>query len=414
MEIEKRIYYKINMTLASPLAIGSGLNGETDKDVILNSRKQPFIPATSFAGVLRSYIQQSFGDRAKEIFGDVVPKTKNITESKIRVYDADLVSEEAFISARDNVALKNKVGIDGAKFDMQIVETGAQFTGYLELMDKQYCSEIETALSALNRGEIGFGGKTTRGFGRVKADVYKKEFEISSEKYTDWLKFDMFDSACWQGVKKLDLSNTSNSIILKLELKIKSGISIREYTTEVSNDTDTAPDYKSLTLKSGVPVIPGTSWAGAFRSRFLELSDEQLTNDLFGFVDKKAKASQISKIKFSESQIKNNIIKLTTRNSIDRFSASTKDGALYTERTSFGGQCELDIVLENDISDEKLYTLGAVICDLHNGFLSVGGLTSIGRGLFEVEKITCPKKDLTSAIHECKLDDFVRGVKEND
>ncbi len=409
----KRIYYKLNMTLVSPLAIGSGLNGETDKDVILNSINEPYIPATAIAGVIRNYIYSQDKILAKNIFGDTA---EDGIKTAVRIYDANLEDNKVFIINRDSVKLENKVGVDGAKFDMQAVESGAHFVGYIELMNKEYEKDIENAISAINAGEITFGGKSTRGYGRVTVDTYKKEFDISPDHCDEWLDFDMFDDCCWKQSDHLELNSEINSLMITLRLKNLSGISIREYTTEVSDDeNETMPDYKSLTLKSSnTPVIPGTSWAGAFRDRFKEFTDENETNLLFGYVDQKNNKTQISKIRFSESQLDGGVFKISTRNSIDRFSAGTKAGALYTEKTYFGGACDLDIFLPNDITDKQLTALLAVLCDLDNGFFAVGGLTSIGRGLFSIEKAIIGKNDITDLLKDFNFKEIVEEIRKND
>ncbi len=410
---ETRIYYKLNMTLDSPLAIGSGLNGETDKDIIVNSLQRPYIPATAIAGVIRNYIYSQDKILAKNIFGD---EEKNGIKTAVIIYDANLEDSEAFITNRDSVKLENKVSVDGAKFDMQAVESGAKFVGYIELMNKTYEKDIENAISAINSGEITFGGKSTRGYGRVNVNAYKREFEISPDDYDEWLDFDMFDNSCWEKSVQLKLNSKTNSLIIKLHLKNLSGISIREYTTEVSDDeNETMPDYKSLTLKSSnTPVIPGTSWAGAFRERFCQFAGNDDTVDLFGNVwteDGVAK-TQISEIRFSESQLSGGEFKITTRNSIDRFSAGTKSGALYTEKTYFGGNCVLDIFLPNDITDKQLTALLAVLCDLDNGFLAVGGLTSVGRGLFKIKNAEIRGNNITDMLREYRLAEIVEEVKK--
>lgn len=409
----KRIYYKINMTLTSPLAIGSGLNGETDKDVIVNALKKPYIPATAITGVIRNYIYSMDKKLVENIFGTA---EEDGIKTAVRIYDANLVDDEVFITNRDSVKLENKVGVDGAKFDMQAVESGAKFVSYIELLDIKYENDIENAISAINSGEITFGGKTTRGYGRVTVEAYKREFEISTDHYTDWLDFDMFDDSCWECSEKLSLNKNPNSLIIRLRLKNLSGISIREYTTQVSDDeNETMPDYRSLTLKSSnTPVIPGTSWAGAFRDRFKEFTDENETNDLFGYVDTKSSKTQISNIRFGESQLDGGTFKKVTRTAIDRFSAGVKKGALYTEEAYFGGNCNLEVFLPKDATEKQLYTLMAVLCDLNNGFLSVGGLTSIGRGLFAIEEATIGNLDITDMLNKYNLKEIVEEVRNND
>ena len=157
-----------------------------------------------------------------------------------------------------------------------------------------------------------------------------------------------------------------------------------------------------------MPVIPGTSWAGAFRERFREFAGETpenqpFTEQVFGFVREAMNVQKKSRIYFQESRITGSSRKVITRNSIDRFSAATKDGALYTENTAYNGRCGLDILLRRDFgTPEELERakriLFAAICDLHRGYLAVGGLTAVGRGLFTVVRITADGADWTEAI----------------
>lgn len=76
-----------------------------------------------------------------------------------------------------------------------------------------------------------------------------------------------------------------------------------------------------------------------------------------------------------------------TRNAIDRFSGGTASGALFTEKTYYGGITKLVIAVKDKISTRQVNALAAAIADLNYGYLSVGGLTSIGRGLFRITAI---------------------------
>lgn len=415
------------MTLLSPLSIGSGENAQTDKDVIVDSLGSPFIPATAIAGVFRNYVSKKGIKNEdgisleQELFGDIESSKNNKIPCKIRFYDArsEENSNNFHITTRDCVKLENKIAVDGAKFDMEAVETGAHFTGYIELLsdDLIFVELVEELLTALNSGRILLGSKTSRGYGRVGLQVKKREFTDVDK----WLDFEMFNDLGWTDdvVSNLELNNYVDTVEFRIQLSCVDGLSIREYTTDIDLAGETMPDYKSMSLRSvtenneQAPVIPGTSWAGAFRSRFTELTDEETAKSVFGDVDTKSKTTKKSKIVFSESILSNGTYKLSTRNAIDRFSGATKDGALYTEKTYYYGNTELIVSFTENPEKKVLWALGACLSDLHNGLLAIGGLTSIGRGLFEITSLKLNGKDLSVVnIIEGKIDDFIEEVSK--
>ena len=408
-------YFSIVFELASPLAIGSGENANTDSDIILDSSGKPTIPATAIAGVFRNYL--NVGEYS-ELFGYISkagtnsPKDK-AHESDIRFYDAQLISDSSFTTVRDSVKLEDKVGVNGAKFDMEAVETGISFETVIELKDdgSDAESDILRTLEAINAGFLRIGSKTSRGYGRLKVVSLKKaEFTLPDDK-AKWLDFDLFDAEdkCY---KETALPDSADDFIsIKLKLKQKGAVSIRSYTVKNADDISSA-DYIQLSLKDGTPVIPGTSWAGAFRDRFRQLSNDTLANELFGYVDTVKLSQKKSLIYFSESEIVGGEMKVITRNSIDRFTAGTKDGALYTEKTCYNGSCGLEIFInKNGLEDaeKNIALICAVICDLDKGYLAVGGLTSVGRGMFTVENITVNGADVTDAL---KADNISAMTKE--
>ena len=386
-----RAYFKLRVTLFSPLSIGDSFSENTDKDVVLDSRGLPVIPATSIAGVLRSLASDSEKDA---LFGCINKDGKVQQDTLLAFYDATLYEARA-VTARDCVKLNEyKTAERGAKFDFQAVETGAVFVGYAEARGE----EAKKALEGLLQNTLSFGSKTTRGYGKIKLAYQCREFQ--PDDLEEWLKFDMFD---WPDGDWLEIApeTSQGSVTLKLELKQQGGLSIRQYMTE-----EKGADYGPMALCDGSPVIPGTSWAGMFKHHMSVWLSKDEMRCAFGFVltgeeEKDAKkknlpACQKSRIMFSESQITGGTQKLLTRNMIDRFTNGTKDGALYTEKTVYGGTTILEITL--DISDMQ-YTgckdilvnvkraLCTTILDLHNGYAAIGGLTAVGRGLFKVTQI---------------------------
>lgn len=116
-------------------------------------------------------------------------------------------------------------------------------------------------------------------------------------------------------------------------------------------------------------------------------------NDFFGCADKEKKVR--SKIMFGETQLVNAKPKVMTRNAIDRFSGGTANQALFTEQTYYGGEGELQIEIRKEcLTPDVAKALAATITDLNMGFLAVGGLTAIGRGLFNVTSIAIDGKSI--------------------
>ena len=237
-----------------------------------------------------------------------------------------------------------------------------------------------------------------RGYGEI-TDVSVKKMTFCLDKETNrnvetdkldmakWLEFNMYDDAMWD--KQLEWTGSklyqSNECCVELSLKLKGAISVRRYTT--GTDVGNEPDFEQLTIsgKNGkIPVIPGTTWCGAFRSQIRKLIPG-IDESYFGIVSNTEKSK--SKIRFGESKLTGAKEKILMHNAIDRFDGGTIDTALFKERTYYGGTTKLMISFQTDISDQLLEALAASIVDLNYGFLSVGGMTGVGRGIFEVESV---------------------------
>ncbi|MGN0691757.1 MAG: RAMP superfamily CRISPR-associated protein [Oscillospiraceae bacterium] len=403
-------YYRISFRLASSLSVGSGENAKTDSDIILDSSSKPIIPAAAFAGTIRHYNDIGYNDK-NDLFGYI--DSENSKGSRIRFFDAVPVSDP-FITVFDNVKLENKVGVHGAKFDREAVEANAEYITHFELTDasEQEKQLILSSFAAFNMGHLRIGSKTSRGYGQIFiTQLQTAEFDMPADK-EKWLDFDPYD---YTSDKYYSLSEIKSSDIryntIRIKLQQKGAVSIRSYTVKDPKDISSA-DYIQLSDHDGVPIIPGTSWAGAFRSRFAEFGGKDLTDSLFGYVDEKNKRQKKSDILFSESRLSGGTGKVITRNSIDRFSAATKKGALYSEKTYYNGSCQLDISIKKGIEDEErcLKILCAVLCDLDRGHLAVGGLTSVGRGLFGIEELFINDIDKTGALKAADISEMTGGI----
>lgn len=408
----RKVYYEIVFKTETAMNIGCGVNDNSDRDVLKDGAGRPFIPGSTMAGIYRSIFNET--EDTKKYFGDVTinkevgQSSDKAIESKIKTYDAVACGDYS-IKKRDCVGLDDyRTAKKGAKFDFEVIEPSAKFITYIEQdIDRDLSIDIgQLIISKWKSAGLSFGAKTMRGLGRTSIEAVRRcEFNLEDNgSRTDWIDFDMYgrEDSNWVDFSvsgkeinegKFLLSEQGKRISIELELKQKnsSGISIRQYTTDVSDGKKAMPDYVQLTSNidgEAKPVIPGTSWAGAFKHHMEQLlmSDgitkkeaEDETKKWFGSTSKR------SSISFSESKINDSKPMVISRNAIDRFSGGTADGALYTEKYYYGGKTKLTISVPCISDNDKLLrSLVASVFDLHFGFMATGGLSSVGRGLFDI------------------------------
>ena len=440
-KIKKRVYYAFDVVLTSPLNVSGGQDLFSDSDVMRNGRGECFVPGTSLAGVFRNALKLA-GDQPG-IMGYVREQNGSMSGMFLSDLYFDTAEKEPVISLRDGVKLSDDKNVEN-KFDMEIVETGARGTIFLNFVVRddqtdqekngadregaaQEEQEFEKAVSEivqkLQNGTIRIGSKKTRGFGRLRIEkIYRREFSEDSRQefisfkknFRDTGKYDQeWEPEEWakaQSEKYGPLPEDEEYIKIRVPLKLEGGISIRRYSAQPD-----APDYEHITCsrvsevpgsnsgknsdtpennRDRVPVIPGSSWNGAIRSGIRKILKELgyenyriLMENWFGSIrdDSVTGISRASAVMISESVIEGAKAVPVTRNSINRFDASTKDGALYSEIAWFGGHTDLEVFVKKDENREYkefLSILELVIQDIREGYVAVGGQVSIGRGIF--------------------------------
>ncbi|ASS99761.1 MULTISPECIES: RAMP superfamily CRISPR-associated protein [Geobacillus] len=413
--IVMRIFVKGTFELTSPCLIGSGQNEQTDIDFMKNHEGKAFIPGTTLAGVFRNYLVSTGLSREviATMFGQSVEESSQTTLSRLFVSDAHIVDEENCLEVRDGVRIdhKTKTAIDRGKFDYEVVKKGTKFLLKLELVLRE-CDDAEklqtvlfVLLDAMQKEKMAIGAKKQRGFGYGKlrdVEVLRLDFMDKEKKHAyveQWIHFDWREFSGNISVDELNRNvdlgmKEQQSIKIKVPLQNVSSLMIRNY----RNSTDFAEksvDYAQL-CSNGIPIIPGTSWAGAFRHRmqqmmeqlyessgktaFSDLAREKI-NDLFGYVDEQKKQSKMSRIRFHETVVFKGMLIKNTRVKIDRFTGGAADGALFDELPVYGGETQLVIEIR-EAKDEDIGLLLLALKDLLKGYLAIGGETSIGRGIF--------------------------------
>lgn len=429
--IVKRIYYVVQLSLQSPLALSGGVSENTDMDVLRNGSGELFIPGTSLAGAFRNYLQTEKEKRRSSLFG-YADGEKGAMSS---VHISDLYfAEKPIVSVRDGVQLSDNKTVEN-KFDMEIIEPGAKGKLYVQYILRENDlkkpetmhpeGEFIAIMQGINNGEIRLGGNKNRGFGRLRAEkIWQNTFE--AENVEEWMDFcrkghdasvfsEGADYASWlkdQRNKQNGTFDTQAYFRYTIPLRLTGGISIRRYSTKPDK-----ADFEHITCHMDPanpdcirPIIPGTSWNGAIRAdvrdilRRLGCSDEKIRRLIdvwFGHVDvgrksEKNPASQ-SMVVIGESVLEGGVDVPMTRNKINRFDSSTIESTLYSEITHCGGETTLEIMIragrtgknkslktqeERNAALALLAMLRLVVQDIAKGYLAVGGQTAIGRGVF--------------------------------
>lgn len=393
--LKGKILFNGIIELQTPAIIGSGESESSDMDVLKDKRGIPYIPATSFAGILRHKFKKYFpSDKALEEFWGPDGEKSSKRQSSIIFSDLEALDNPVLV-VRDGVKIDNKKGIaqEHAKFDYEVIERGSKFKVFFEInlsednlnLSKSVASTI---VKLLKDGEIRIGAKTNSGFGRVELkeeSVY--EFDFSQKDHViKWFKY-LHKNELPEPAKITEppLSLKGNKFMINAYFNIKNSLLVRDYSIE--------PDMPDVVHIHSLdkPVLPGTSLKGAVRARADRIvktlgKPESIVNELFGFVAESSKLSKRGRIVVDETLIDGYTEEVQTRIKIDRFTGGTIEGALVESKPLFSNKNPKHIKLRFTINDYKDYEVGLMLLilkDLWTGDLPIGGEKSIGRGFLE-------------------------------
>lgn len=410
--LAKVIFFKGTLKLVSPLTLGNGNDSSTDKDFSTDYDENPFIPATSLAGSIIHFFEKYISDENdKKTFQKLFGTLKNNGESmQSNIIFYDLPAVEYHTEIRDGIKVdySTKITEKNAKYDYEILSYNSTFDFKLKVIvrkeDNQNMDKILSILKSMfqniDNGNIRFGAKTSRGFGKVElTDLKYKSFNfitkegiIKKEQIKDYFDFSWVQ--CDKPfTKESDLKLNFKKLTIKLNFKIPYSIMIKKVDFDLNGVDALHLSSKDKSNNSDKYVIPATSWVGAINTsihnigKILNKVDKinDIKDNLFGYIKKEEKIAQISRIIIEESIILDAALIKYTRNAIDRFTGGTVHSALFTEKALYGGT----VLLEFHVIDPKEYEielLHLALRDFCNGIQSIGGETNIGRGILELEK----------------------------
>jgi CRISPR-associated RAMP protein (TIGR02581 family) len=181
----------------------------SDAPVIKDPRGNPFIPGSSFKGILRGFIEGFLGgaglnncfptddepcikdpEKWKDleyVLTNACPVCRifgsSYMGSKLKIKDMPVRQEEwhkAFLRIRDGIIIDrdSRTAKDKGKYDFETVSPGVLFN--LEIvgdnLDQKEKGLLFTAFDLISQGYASLGGNVSRGTGRIKIDI--REVEI--------------------------------------------------------------------------------------------------------------------------------------------------------------------------------------------------------------------------------------------
>ena len=415
--VVRRLYARGKWKLDSVAHFGGDETGIADMCLLRDDDDKLFIPAASIAGAARSFLARQSkpwreykkgkeSQELKRLFGGA---EKEDTMSALIVSDATCISEGVNRSIRDGVSIDIKLGTakTGAKYDVEVVERGTEFRLKMECIIRH--GDDDTALTqlflailhAFQQGDIRLGARTRRGYGRGKVESWEiSDLRMNNPQHVmAWLRDDPW-SYIDNSLSPEPLPTDQRSYFrIETDFEFRTSLLIRSVPSEPEG-----PDMIHL-QSGGKPVVPGTSFAGAFRHRATLIANtigfpEEAVEKMFGFVHEKNSnnsqepTSQASRVRIEERLVKNVETRWQHRVAIDRFTGGSLQSALFNEKPIYPIQLgkqnaekqtsNLRLILTLEEPEEaEIDLLLLTLRDFWHGHAALGGETSNGRGTLQ-------------------------------
>ena len=410
--VVRRLYARGRWTLNSAAHFGGEDVGVADMCLVRDADGCPFIPAASIAGAARSFL-------AREILPWSDYKKGSTSESKAlrRLFGgagtndnmsalmvADVHCRNLKMSIRDGVRVDPESGAAAskAKFDIEVIERGAEFELCFECVIRKgdpssHMIDLFAALlHGFEVGDIRLGARTRRGYGRgVVASWEMRDLSMcNQDDVIAWLRGDPWGrppSKLHQGMR----SSKRQFFRMVVDFSLRTSLLIRS-----SSTVPDAPDTVHV-QSAGEPVVPGTSFAGAFRQQATLIASTvgwsaATISELFGPIHERRKKANFppslwaSRVAVEEQLVQAFEVRRQYRVAIDRFTGGSLPHALFDEepvfpkssKSGYTYHVQLTLTLEEP-EDAEIGLLLLTLRDFWIGHASLGGEAGNGRGTLD-------------------------------
>lgn len=436
-----RFLARLVIEAKTPLAVGSGEKDIlTDALVATDANGLPYIPGTSIAGVVRHMItdaapkdfniQQIFGYQSKNEGrgSEIIFSEAKILNSEGIVIDGmdlkaktdPLLKHYCELPIRQHVRINEKGVTDKAgKFDEQVVFAGTRFCFELEMVAKcETATSFNTVLEQIKNRPFRIGSGTRCGFGEIEVvSLQERVLDLNKpDELNLYLSKSSDLSVSWNGWEQVSTGTVKAegwkkyTLILKPEnfFLFGSGYGDEEVDMTPVKERKVHWDNGKGILTEEYVLIPATSVKGALshrvafhynklKKRFAGCTgdskpkvgnENEAVRVLFGYEDQKSKTQVRGNLILSDKikyEAKNTDI-ILNHVSIDRFTGGAIDGALFSEKTTYGKGMQFTLTIlarEEALKDDTIkQALKNALNDICTGMLPLGGGVNRGNGVF--------------------------------
>lgn len=418
------LIYEFKIVAVSPIYFGGSKKGELIKD----SKGQPILFGNSIGGALRNYLKLfDITDVISKYLGG--EQNEEFLESLIYISDGNIELNDK-IGHKEGTKINYKYGSAEKKHKYTIEylppNTVITFKVECEIQDK--CSEetfekiIGTWEKGFSKKEIKLGGQQNNGFGEFNLKQLNKiQHEFRTKDELDQYIFSLSETesrptGSLPSYKKKD----ENQIYFSLEGEFPYGV-YQGFRDEGNSD------LTGIQKRGNDYYLPATSFKGLVKneirillSRFLkdETSILRKLDEIFGGHEQKGKiifsdivlkdsgkvtTKRFEKPKENKKDKKNKEVssEKSIYIKIDRLTGSAFDGAMMKQREIYGNAVLNCILMDSDQDESPyIFPLFYVLKRIGEGFLPIGGRTSIGLGRFFGTKLELSCKGESNAVEE--------------
>lgn len=452
--IAKRIVVEGDLCLQTPTAFANGDSGEVIDMPLLTDPlcNQPLLTGASLAGALRAQVRRCRdGSRLSALLFGAEKRDEWGEQSPLIIEDA--LGEASGVELRDGVAIapETRTATQNALYSRELWAAGTTFRLRLELLichrhgrepehnrkhETDLCAALVTALYGLQNGDVTLGARKTRGYGRVGITEWRmRSFDLGTRSgLQEWLREGGAELTPLNAQTKKDISALLGPVRPSVEafFHIEACFVLNGSLLIRTGGSDSIqPDMVHLRTRQWddsskpVPILSGTSLAGALRARAVRIAllagkEPAFVEHLFGNAsDRSGEISSASRLTVTEEVIHNPCQEgdmVQHRVAIDHFTGGARETALFNQQPVFG---DADTTLKIHIrlhkpTEAEIGLALLLLKDLWTGDLPLGGETSVGRGRMQGSEATLHYRKTADVGQFWKLETIPRNANAND